>query len=81
MGLTSFLANGVMDFQRKALFQEGFSLSPLGETGEGFENEQQQTTLRFPYHPKTQRGLCPCRVPTSAKRTKCRFRQSRSRRE
>ena len=35
MSLTSFLYDGVLDFQSKASFQDGFSLSPLGETGEG----------------------------------------------
>src|SRR3990172_581717 len=39
-----------------------------------------QVTLLSLYHPGTQRGLCPCHVPTSAKRTRWRFRQSRNRR-
>ena len=35
MGLTSFLPDGVLGFQNKAWDENGFSLSPLGETGEG----------------------------------------------
>ena len=37
MGLISFLPDGVLGFQSKAWDEDGFSFSPLGETGEGFE--------------------------------------------
>src|SRR3989304_3124231 len=52
----------------------GFSGQLLGFGGE-------LVTLLFLYHPKTQRGLYPFRVPTSMRRTRSRFRQSRNRRE
>src|SRR3990172_8842995 len=51
----------------------GFSGQLLGFGGE-------LVTLLFLYHPKTQRGLYPFRVPTSMRRTRSRFRQSRNRR-
>ena len=34
--LTSFLADGVLGFQDRVLFEDGFGFSPFGETGEGF---------------------------------------------
>lgn len=36
MELNSFLADGVLGFQSNVWNEDGFSLSPLGETGEGF---------------------------------------------
>ena len=36
MGLSSFLSKGELGFWSKAWFQVGVSLSPFGETGEGF---------------------------------------------
>jgi len=35
MGVISFLPAGMLGFQSKAWDEDGFSLSPLGETGEG----------------------------------------------
>jgi hypothetical protein len=54
IGLISFLADGVLSLQRQASFQDGFSISPLGETGEGFVRWSQLGLLtiviiKFPF--------------------------------